>query len=291
MLNEFINYIKYEKRLSKHTVSSYRIDLLQFKKYLEDNLQLNNITKVTSKEIRGWIIHIIKNGLSEKSANRKMSSIKSFYKYLSRINILKSNPSKIIKPLKAKKSIPKFIEEKNIITFLDNYEFKNTFEDIRDKLLLEILYCTGIRLSELINLKYEDINLSDYTMKVIGKGNKSRIIPFPKSLNKIIKEYLSIKSITLESSKTLICTNSGKTSYPMMIYRIVTKYIKLMSNLDKNSPHVLRHTYATHLLNKGADLNSIKEMLGHKNLSTTQIYTHVSIEKLKRAFTQSHPRA
>jgi integrase/recombinase XerC len=243
--------------------------------------------------IRDWMVHLVEENNSPRSINRKIASLRSYYKFLLKRKSIKKDPTQKIRVLKSGKNIPDFINESEIIKLFDEYEFEVGFEGIRDKLLLELLYGTGIRLTELIHLKIGDVDFYDQSIKVLGKRNKERIIPVNTELIKIIKEYIKIKkeSFDYNVSDYLIVTNKGEVSYPMMIYRIVRKYLDIFTSIDKRSPHVLRHTFATHLLNKGAELNAVKDLLGHTSLAATQVYTHNSLEKLKKVFDQAHPKA
>jgi integrase/recombinase XerC len=295
MVDAFLSYIQFEKRYSDHTLSSYRNDLHQFSAYLSHTYQLNSPLEATYPIVRSWILVLVENKLDPRSVNRKIVCLRSYYKFLLKKGALKKDPTLKIKALKTKKTLPAFIEENKISTLLDGLTFSDDFEGLRDKLIIEILYGTGIRLSELIGLKENDINSFDHTLKVLGKGNKQRIIPVNKTLMNLINIYKDKKKrrdMKDGISEYLIVTNDGKKAYPMFIQRIVKKYLSLSGvTLEKKSPHILRHTFATHLLNKGADLNAIKDLLGHSSLAATQVYTHNSIEKLKSIFDQAHPKS
>jgi integrase/recombinase XerC len=291
MIQSFFKYIEFEKRYSKHTLISYRNDLLQFSSYLESTYQLDNPQEANYGIIRSWILSLVEDNISPKSINRKLACLRSYYKFLLKRGDISKDPMLKIKAPKVKKSLPSFIEEESIHKLLDQVEFKNDFQGIRDKLVLEILYGTGIRLSELINLKESDVNFSERTIKVLGKGNKQRIIPLNQTLFQLIDIYRKSKKSEMGSGDYLIITDNGKKAYPMFIYRIVRNYLSIITSLEKRSPHVLRHSFATHLLNKGADLNAIKDLLGHSSLAATQVYTHNSIEKLKSIFDQAHPKS
>jgi integrase/recombinase XerC len=295
MVEAFLNYIQNEKRYSKHTLTSYRNDLSQFSSYLTKVYQLTSPTEATYPIVRSWIMELVENKLDSRSVNRKIICLRSYYKFLLKKEGLLKDPTLKIKALKIKKTLPVFIEENNISALLDSLSFSDDFEGLRDKLVIELLYGTGIRLSELIELKEKDINSFDHTIKVLGKGNKQRIIPVNKTLFHLINIYKDKKNGTgmgTEMNQNLILTNDGKKTYPMFIQRMVKKYLSLSGvTLEKKSPHVLRHTFATHLLNKGADLNAIKDLLGHSSLAATQVYTHNSIEKLKSIFDQAHPKS
>lgn len=293
MIESFLQYITFEKRFSSHTVTSYRNDLLQFHTFLSENFPDLTIDKASSLCVRSWIIHLMDLQLNSRSVNRKLASLRAFYKFLHKQGLCNDDQMQKLSALKARKSLPVFVQEDHLARLLNDFPFQDNFTGVRDKLILELLYATGIRLSELIGLKEKDINLYSREIKVLGKRNKERIIPFPKSIGLIIEKYnsLKIKQFPDNRPHCLIVTNKGEPSYPMFIYRVVKKYLDLIPSVEKKSPHVLRHTFATHLLDKGADLNAIKELLGHANLAATQVYTHNSLEKLKAIFDQAHPKA
>lgn len=293
MIEKFLEYIGFQKRQSPHTQSSYRNDLEQFAAYLNDTYQIKDLLQADYHLVRSWIIALSEENLQPSSINRKIATLKSFYKFLVKQNYLEANPMLRIRPLKTAKKTPQFVAEQDILTLLDTIEFEESFSGYRDKIVLEILYNTGIREAELLTLTEPDINYIRQEMKVLGKGNKERIIPITPSLSYDLQKYVYYKQRTFPKLNHLyfIVTDKGEPAYPMLIYRIVNKYLKLVSNTDKKSPHILRHTFATHLLNKGAELNAIKEILGHSSLNATQIYTHNSLEKLKEIFEQAHPKA
>ena len=235
----------------------------------------------------------MEKGLNPRSVNRKTVSLRSFYKYLLKNNNISIDPTTRINVLKTSKKLPDFVQEEDMHRLLDNYTFEDDFAGWRDRLMLELFYGTGIRLSEMIGLKEADIDRFNGHIKVLGKRNKERIIPFSKNLENILDKYLNKKKsvFNYNSDDYLIVTNKRGRGYPMMIYRVVKKYLSIFTTIQKKSPHVLRHTFATHLLNKGADLNAVKDLLGHTSLAATQVYTHNSLDKLKRAFDQAHPKA
>jgi integrase/recombinase XerC len=299
---KFIDYIQYEKRYSPHTVLAYRNDLDQFFSFLNIQYNISDIRDVTHPMIRSWLVHLMEEKISPRSVNRKLTTLKSFYKFLLKEGRVSINPMrKIISPRTSKK-LPSFVEKEKMAMLFETINFGAGFPALRDRLILEILYATGMRLSELINLKETDIDFHQSTLKVLGKRNKERLIPFSNKFADLLKIYLQGKKIYLENAEFqrssgnlddtwLIITDSGKKSYPRFIYRAVTKYLSQVTTLQKISPHVLRHTFATHLLNNGAELNAVKELLGHANLSATQVYTHNTIEKLKTIYKQAHPKA
>lgn len=305
MLESFAEYLEYQKRYSKHTVIAYMTDLAQFEEFYEklcteDGYRLEEITldKVTLQDVRCWVISLIEQKddgtkLNNKSVNRKLSALKSFYTFLEKRNIVAKNPVNKMKRLKISKNLPLFVIENGMEKLLEEVPFEDGFEGIRDKLIIELLYGTGIRLSELLGLKISDINLHKQTIKVLGKRNKERIIPMHAVLLDFLKSYLQLKGVIegMDSDDYLITTPNGEQGYPMMIWRIVRKMLDQVSTIERRSPHVLRHTFATHLLDNGADLNAIKDLLGHSSLASTQVYTHNSVEKLKKVFEKAHPKA
>ncbi|MEM6735194.1 MAG: tyrosine-type recombinase/integrase [Bacteroidota bacterium] len=291
MISSFITYLSSEKRYSAHTLQAYTNDLIQFQKFLSQEFELDDPTHVEHFHVRGWIVALTEKNISSRSINRKIATLKSFYKFLMARDYVESNPAERLKRLKTKRNLPTFIKESEIKNLLDGIEFPEGFTGLRDKLLLELFYGTGTRLSELMNLKHRDLNLFENTIRVLGKRNKERIIPIGHTLTYLIKEYINWKKKEGMESELLLVTDEGKPVYPMFIYRKVKNYLSQVTTLLKKSPHVLRHTFATHLLNKGADLNAVKDLLGHTSLAATQVYTHNSIEKLKAAFDQAHPKA
>lgn len=293
MIEKFLEYISFQKRQSLHTQTSYRNDLEQFASYLKHTYQITDLSQIDYNLVRSWLITLSDENLQASSINRKIATLKSFYKFLIKQGYQENNPMLRIKPLKTPKRTPQFVEEKDMLTLLDKIEFEDSFKGYRDKIVLEMLYNTGIREAELLGLTEADVNYIRQEIKVLGKGNKQRVIPISPALSHDLQAYVYHRQCSFPNIEHLhfIVTDSGEPAYPMLIYRIVNKYLKLVSNTDKKSPHVLRHTFATHLLNKGAEINAIKEILGHSSLSATQIYTHNSLEKLKEIFQQAHPKA
>ena len=291
MKGSFIKFLKQEKRLSNHTVISYETDLNQFKSFFSEYSSKKEIESADKRAIRSWIVELSLKNLSPKSINRKIATLKSFYKFLVKREIIKINPTNNINSLKTDQKIPSFIKEKDIHYLFDNLKVKNDFDGERDMLILELLYGTGIRISELITLKSINVNMTKKEIKVFGKRNKERIIPIHEQIISQIEKYIIKKNDIKTNHEFLLSTKKGDKLYPMLIYRIVKKHLSSLINSKKYNPHLLRHTFATHILNKGADLNSIKDLLGHESLAATQIYTHNSIEKLKETFKASHPRA
>jgi len=289
---EFIENISFEKRYSHHTIQAYTKDLSQFSDFLSEQYDITDLRSAGHQQIRSWMVHLMEIGLSERSVLRKLSTLKSFYKYLHRNQAIDHNPTLIVIPPKIPSRNPEFVGEEKMQNLFEQIDFGNDYISVRDKMILEVFYGTGIRLSELIDLQTYDVSLEDCTMKVLGKRNKERIIPFTQKMGKQLSVYLEMKKdqgFTAEGA--LFVTNKGKKLYPRLVYRIVNKYLSMVTTLTKRSPHVLRHTFATHMLNKGADLNAIKEFLGHSNLAATQVYTHNTVDKLKKIYQQAHPRA
>ncbi len=291
MKDAFIKYLKFEKRLSDHTILSYDNDLKQFESFFKTYSTNKEIKTTDKRAIRSWIVELSLKNLSPKSINRKIATLKSFFKFLIKREVIEINPSTNITSLKTDQKIPNFLKEKDVNFLFDNLILEKNFNGERDMMILELLYGTGIRISELINLKTRNINLQKKEMKIMGKRKKERIIPLHQQIISQIKKYLDKKNEIKSTHEFLLCTNKGKKLYPMLIYRIVKKHLSSLINSKKYNPHLLRHTFATHILNKGGDLNSIKDLLGHESLAATQIYTHNSIEKLKETFKASHPRA
>ncbi|AYL97143.1 tyrosine-type recombinase/integrase [Mucilaginibacter celer] len=298
----FIQYIKYEKRYSAHTVTAYQSDLDQFMLFLNNpgnadpapEPEITHPSQISYHHIRNWMVELIDQKMLARSVNRKMATLRKYFKFLLQEGVIETNPASRIQSQKIPKSLPVVVEGDRLTEMLDSDEiFSADFEGRRDKLIIEMLFGTGMRLAELLGVKEQDVNLHDGVVKVLGKRNKERIIPVNTELKNLLKEYIDLKKNQNfdNNSFTLIVTNKGAGAYPAMIYLIVQKYLSNISTQSKRSPHVLRHTFATTLLNKGADLNSIKELLGHANLSATQIYTHNSVERLKSIYKLAHPKA
>jgi len=288
----FINYLKYEKRYSPLTAIAYKKDLDQFEEFFVSTVGDFVVEGINDKVARQWVIELMDKGISARTVNKKISALKSFYKYLLRLEVIKENNLVNVIVPKVRKKLPQFVEEKNLNHLLDDGFFGRDFEALRDKLILSLLYGTGIRLAELMHLKDADIHRTEFLVKVLGKRNKERIIPYPRNLNPLVEEYLAARTELFGPiAGTLLLTLKGEPVYEKLIYRIVNKYLALVTTIDKKSPHVLRHTFATHMLNRGADLNAVKEMLGHSNLSATQIYTHTSLSKIQKVYRQAHPRS
>jgi integrase/recombinase XerC len=287
-IDDFVKYLSLEKRFSVHTVLAYKSDLLEFDDFISQNYHVSLIDS-SHIYIRSWVVSLMENGVSPRSVRRKISVLSGFYKYLIIRNVVKSSPVDKVPLPKMPKKLPVFVEENNMNFLFDTSFFSEDEAGCRDKAIVSLFYHTGMRLSELISIKLSELDFEKNTVKVLGKRNKERILPFSSELNETLKSYLSYR--TISGGEYLFVTPKGEKVYPKLVYRIVNDYLSKVSSLSKTSPHVLRHTFATHLLNNGADLNSIKELLGHANLSATQIYTHNSLEKIKSIYKLAHPRA
>lgn len=287
----FLKYIQFEKRSSEHTLTAYRIDMKQFTEYLQKSYDFSHPQLADFQMIRSWIVSMAEKKVENRSINRKIATLRIFYKFLLKKKIIEKDPMFKVSALKTGKSIPSFVRESELDTLLDDVQFSEDFSGVRDKLVLELLYGTGMRLSEMINLKEQDIDAYKRVLMVLGKRNKQRVIPINEQLLLLIQQYKEFKISEKLVNEYLIVTDKGEQCYPVMIQRLTKKYLSLVTTLTKKSPHILRHSYATHLLNKGADLNAIKDLLGHSSLSATQVYTHNSMEKLKKIYEQAHPKA
>ncbi|GAB3179003.1 tyrosine-type recombinase/integrase [Telluribacter humicola] len=290
MIEPFLDHLRYEKRVSGHTITAYASDLDQFGKYLLFQYELDKPEQATPPMLRSWVVSLVEEGMNPTSVNRKMATIRSYFKFLRKKNHILKDPTTNLTSLKARRKLPAFVEEKAMDLLFDNVEFPEGFEGLRDRILLELLYGTGMRLSELIALEVGQVDTDSRIVRVFGKRSKERLIPITASLAHLLTDYISQRA-PVEDTPVLLLTDSGKAVYPVFVQRLVKKYLSAVTTLQQKSPHVLRHTYATHLLNRGADLNAIKELLGHANLAATQIYTHNSIEKLKKTHQQAHPKA
>ena len=290
MVTFFLQHIKYEKRCSHHTLTAYRTDIEQFVAYLSEFYELTDPERADAQMVRSWIASLSEAKLDNRSINRKIATLRAFFDFLLRQRVIEQNPMLKTKALKTDRSLPQFVKEPEMTNLLDKVEFPEGFAGMRDKLVMELFYGTGIRLSELIGLKDSDVNAYESTITVLGKRNKHRIIPLNTSLLHEIQAYQAEKN-TQFVCENLIVSDTGNPAYPVLIQRITKRYLSLVTSLEKKSPHVLRHTFATHLLNRGADLNAIKDLLGHTSLAATQIYTHNSVEQLKKVYKQAHPKA
>ena len=287
----FLQYISFVKRYSEHTLKAYRSDLFSFSDYLMADFEINDVKDASTQMIRSWVASLKESEQNTHSINRKISSLKSFYKFLIKEGEIDANPMQKIQLLKTAEKLPVYIEKGQLNEYLEKNIKENDFVSIRNKLIVDLLYSTGLRQGELISLKHSSVDYSNKLLKVFGKRNKERIIPLSKRMTDDISNYILVKEKFIDiTNDWLIVTNKGKKAYPKFIYRIVNQQLEGYTS-TKKSPHILRHSFATHMLNNGADLNSIKELLGHSNLSATQIYTHNTIEQLKKIYNKAHPRA
>ncbi len=289
----FLQYLQTERRYSPHTVRSYLNDLNQFHSFLSLQEVPDDPAVITSHDIRAWIVSMLDSGISTVSVHRKISCLRVYFRYLRKQGVVDVDPlQKVVLP-KRKKNLPAFVEETALDKLLDGNNFGDDFAGIRNRTIIEMLYFTGMRRSELIGLRKLDVDLVEGTVKVTGKRNKQRIIPLVKSFVSRLEEYLRVRDEVTERGNDgwFFITDKGNKLYDKYVYNTVTSYLALVTTIEKKSPHILRHTFATHMLNHGADLNSIKELLGHANLSATQVYTHNTFEKLKKIYKQAHPRA
>lgn len=293
MIDSFLKHLQFEKRVSRNTILAYENDLSQLSAFIGKTFSTTDIHSANHTMIRSWIVDLVEAGVGPSSVNRKIACLRTFYKFLMKQEVIEKDPMAKINVLKTRKRLPAFVKEDDMVKLLDNNSFPDTFEGHRDRLILEMFYGTGIRLSELIFLKENCIDLADRTIKVLGKRNKERVIPFSSGLVLLIKDYLTIRNreVDVKEHGNFFVRPNGETCYPMMIYKIVKNHLDRFPKMERRSPHVLRHTYATHLLNKGAELNAVKDLLGHTSLAATQVYTHNSIDKLKKVFEQAHPKA
>ena len=293
LIEKFLDYLQLEKNYSSNTLSAYKRDLIQYNKFIIDNNGNLKIENADYKIIRSWIVSMVNSNISNRSINRKVSSLKSFYKFLIKTDTIKSSPLKVHSPLKQSKKIQVPFSQEEINSLLDSDFFTNDYKGVLQKSIIAFFYFTGVRRIELINIKESDISLESSTIKVMGKRSKERIIPILPKLKKSLKYYREIKSKYNgnTSPEYLFISKNGKQLSEKFVYRTVNEYFKLVSPKIKKAPHVLRHSFATHLINEGADINSVKELLGHSSLSATQVYSHTSMERIKEVFKNSHPRA
>jgi integrase/recombinase XerC len=289
----FLAYLSLEKKYSPLTVRAYSGDLEDYARFCLEEYQISDLEKVEYGIIRSWIVQLSNSHLSNRSINRKLSSLKAYYKFLLKIGVIEISPLARHRSLKTPKKVEVPFSESEMDKVLLQIPFDDNFEGVRDRLIIELLYATGIRRSELVNLKMTQIDLSSKTIKVIGKRNKERIVPLLDSTVHFMEAYIRERNDLVEISDKahLFLLKSGNKIYETLVYRIINKYFSLVSPKVKKSPHILRHTFATHMLNKGADLNSVKELLGHSSLASTQVYTHTSIAELKKVHGSSHPRS
>jgi len=292
MLASFLKYLDIEKGYSSYTIRSYGDDLHSFLSFAGINpANTRSLEHISHRAVRAWMSSLVGQGLSTRSVNRKLSSLRTFFKYLLRQGVIANNPMKRVVSPKTSKRLPEFVPEADMAKLNTDDLFGDDFEGLRNRLIMTMFYFTGMRLSELVGLTLHSVDLDSMTIKVLGKGSKERIIPIHPELKDIVKEYLDERNKKFSVTVSFFVTSKGKPVYPKLVYRVVNHYLTVITPLQKRSPHVLRHSFATHLLNKGADLNAIKELLGHSSLLATQVYTHSTFEKLKNNYNQAHPRA
>jgi integrase/recombinase XerC len=293
VLQHFIDYLKFQKRYSQHTIISYQTDLVAFFDFIETEFGNTPIPDIKASFVRTWLASLKEQGMEAKSINRKISTLKSFFKYQLHEGLVQVSPMRTIISPKMNKRLPQFVEKADINTLFSHVEFPDNWQGRTDRLLLQLFYNTGIRQAELVSLKERQVDNFKSTIKVLGKGNKERVIPVSTELLGLLKEYIAEKRKAFEhyDAEVLLVNEKGKKLYPKYVYNSVKKYLSKITTISKKSPHVLRHTFATHLMNNGADLNAVKELLGHSSLAATQIYTHNSIEKLKDIHKKAHPKA
>lgn len=289
-IESFLNFIQYERRYSPNTLESYKNDLLQFVAFLGPE---EDIVRVSHLHIRNWMVSMMQDKISARSINRKISTLKSFYKFLMKRGEVKKSPLSKVQTPKTSKRLPVFVEQTGIDRLLTQVEFSEGYEGTLEKIILELLYGTGIRRSELINLRETDMDSYNSQIKVLGKGNKERIIPIHPQLKSSLQLFIATKRKLVEGQEGnyLLVTAKGRKLAPRAVYAMVKKHLHLVTTVEKKSPHVLRHTFATHLMNQGADINAVKELLGHSSLAATQVYTHNTIDKLKEVYRKAHPKA
>ena len=291
IVDAFLDYLSYEKKYSQHTIKAYQKDLQIFLDFLHAEYNQKDIKDVNYNQIRTWIVQLVDLQVSNRSINRKISSLKSFYKYLQKTGDLEVNPLAKHRALKVPKKVQIPFTSKEVEDVLNTISEENDFTSLRNKLIVELFYSTGIRRIELINLKVKDVDTTNKLLKVLGKRNKERFVPILESVNRTILKYLQIRNLKASNSDDFFITDSGNKVYETLVYRIINSYFSKVSSKVKKSPHILRHSFATHLLNEGADLNSVKELLGHSSLASTQVYTQNSLENLKKVYNQAHPRS
>jgi len=293
LLKSFIDYLLLEKKYSELTVKAYQKDIQSLLAFLLEEYGTDKIEQVNYGQIRTWIVHLVESKISNRSINRKVSAINSYYKFLLKTEVVEKNPLAKHKALKTSKKVQVPFSENELVEVLDEQYHENNFEGLRNKLIIELFYSTGIRRIELINVKLADIDISNKTLKVLGKRNKERVVPLIQSVLTTYKEYMVFRNEMTEITDKdyLFLTKKGVKIYETLVYRIINDYFSRASSKVKKSPHILRHSFATHLLNQGADLNAVKELLGHSSLAATQIYTHNSIAELKKVYAKAHPRS
>ncbi|TXD48699.1 tyrosine-type recombinase/integrase [Polaribacter sp. IC073] len=290
-ITSFLEYLFLEKGYSKHTITAYKTDLVAFKDFCEVTYDQESLRTISYPQVRSWVVSLVDADISNNSINRKVSSLKSFYKFLQKTAQIEINPLTKHKALKVAKKVQVPFTSREINTVIQNIDKEEDFDAIRNKLIVELLYSTGIRRTELINIKEAEVNISEKTIKVLGKRNKERFVPILTSVLETLNKYVALKAANRFHSEFLLITSKGNKLYETLVYRIINSYFSQVSSKVKKSPHILRHSFATHLLNEGADLNSVKELLGHSSLASTQVYTHNSLDAIKKVYNNAHPRS
>ncbi|MDG2150812.1 MAG: tyrosine-type recombinase/integrase [Polaribacter sp.] len=291
MIDAFLEYISLEKKYSVHTSTAYKNDLFSFRDFLVKEYSQDNLLEAHYSQIRSWIVSLVDRDMSNRTINRKVSSLKSFYKFAQKTNKIDVSPLVKHKALKTQKKVQVSFTSKEINTVINQIAIDTDFTSTRNKLIVELFYSTGIRRAELINIKDKDISFSDRTIKVLGKRNKERFVPLLTSVIQTLKKYLELKKEFTIGEEELFITKTGNKIYETLVYRVINSYFSKISSKEKKSPHILRHSFATHLLNEGADLNSVKELLGHSSLASTQVYVQNSLDVIKKVYNQAHPRS
>jgi integrase/recombinase XerC len=292
-IQPFLDFLKFQKRYSRYTIDAYQADLADFAVFVQASFGELPIKAVTAVIVRSWLAGLKEQGLAAKSINRKISSLRSFFKYLLRQGVVNASPLSTIVSLKTSKRLPQFVDDRDMETLFSQVEFPDNWDGQTQRLIMELFYNTGMRRAELVNLKESQLDVANRAIKVLGKGNKERVIPISSQLLSSLQQYIKAKSIQLQAAnrQQLLVSSKGKMLYPEYVYHTVKRYLSQITTIDKKSPHILRHTFATHLLNNGAELNAVKELLGHSSLASTQVYTHNTIEKLKEVYKKAHPKA
>lgn len=289
----FLQYLEYERRFSRHTILAYKKDVTQFCTFLEETYSLTSVSEVRHFHIRSWVIELLEQGRRARTIRRKLSTLKTYFRFLLKHGHVSENPMQKVMVPKVGKRLPAHVQEHEMAALFERADFDDDFAGQRDRTLLEVLYATGMRRGELLGLRVQDVDLGQRVIRVFGKGKKERLVPFGAALHRQLEVYLEWRNATFPdaAAEHFFLTNKGAKLYPKFVYNTVKRYLSLVTTLEQRSPHVLRHSFATHLSNNGADLNAIKELLGHANLAATQIYTHNSIEKLKKIYEQAHPKS
>ncbi|WP_405607300.1 tyrosine-type recombinase/integrase [Polaribacter sp. Asnod1-A03] len=291
MITSFLEYLSLEKKYSANTITAYRNDLISFRDFLIIEFGQENLSEVNYSQVRSWIVSLVDLKVSNRTINRKVSSLKSFYKFLQKIHQIDVNPLSKHNALKVEKRIQVPFTSKEVDEVIKEIDYKDDFVSVRNKLIVELFYSTGIRRAELINIKEVDVNIPERIIKVLGKRNKERFVPVLNSVAETLMQYLVLKKEIKKDSDKLFITEKGNKIYESLVYRVINSYFSRVTSKEKKSPHILRHSFATHLLNEGADLNSVKELLGHSSLASTQVYTHNSLDAIKKVYNKAHPRS